>query len=161
MFVASYSRTMASARPKIIEAEKWVSIEEIRARKRREAEAERRRLALEVKAREEMTERGRLRREALMKIELAIKFWRENYLPERRSALKIIKEFCQANGADVAEIIGKGRARSVIQTRDACIRAVADERPDLSLLSLGRAFNRDHTTILHSLRKTWTEGKVR
>lgn len=73
----------------------------------------------------------------------------------RRSVPEIVAEVL-ADYPDVtwADVKGIRRCRNLIEPRFACIRAVFDERQDLSLPKIGRIFGgRDHTTILNALRK--------
>lgn len=50
-------------------------------------------------------------------------------------------------------IIGKNRSQLVQEPRQACIVAVYLQRPDLSFPDIGRIFFRDHTSIMHIVRK--------
>lgn len=73
----------------------------------------------------------------------------------RRSVPDIVAEVL-ADYPDVtwADVKGIRRCRNLIEPRFACIRAVFDERQDLSLPKIGKIFGgRDHTTILNALRK--------
>lgn len=54
----------------------------------------------------------------------------------------------------VDEIISARRGRHLVAARHACVKAVYEQRKDLSLPQIGRIFQRDHTTILHAIRKT-------
>ncbi|MBX3751922.1 MAG: hypothetical protein KF897_17725, partial [Opitutaceae bacterium] len=51
---------------------------------------------------------------------------------------------------------GASRTRHVVEARFEAIRLVRAARPDLSLPAIGRLFNRDHTTILHALKRAGT-----
>lgn len=54
----------------------------------------------------------------------------------------------------VDEVIGPRRDRQIVAVRHEAIRLVHQHCPHLSLPMIGRLFgNRDHTTILHSLKK--------
>lgn len=161
MYAVSATRTMANAKPKILEAPKPVSIDEIRARKRREAAEQRRQEEIERIGRQEFEAKEQRKREAVQKIEDAIEFWRVHGEGERRPARTILKEVCERRGFGVLDILGPSRRDAVCRVRDEAIRAVANGRPDLSLPAIGRIFKRDHTSILHSLRKTRTEGMAR
>lgn len=77
------------------------------------------------------------------------------------SAKAIILDHAKRHGVRYQDIVGASRTRSIVIVRHAAMRAVADARPDMSLPQIGRAFNRDHTTIIHALRKTKKEGQVR
>lgn len=75
------------------------------------------------------------------------------YTP-RPSPRDIIRQVAKDHGFTYNDIVGVRRHRALIEPRFLAIRAVADARPDMSLTAIGHAFRRDHTTILHSLRKT-------
>lgn len=67
----------------------------------------------------------------------------------------MIAEEARRHGATYAEVIGPCRARRIVNARDAAIRRVYTERPNLSYPRMGRLFGgRHHSTILHSLEKT-------
>ena len=57
------------------------------------------------------------------------------------------------------EIISARRSRHIIEARHKCFVAVFTERPDLSYPAIGKIFNRDHTTIMHAVRKHKTDMK--
>lgn len=71
----------------------------------------------------------------------------------KRSAKDIIREVCLGTGWTLADIVGERRHKDLVVVRHACIYAVAKEYPDKSLPALGRIFKRDHSSILHALRK--------
>lgn len=50
-------------------------------------------------------------------------------------------------------ITGHRRCEETVRIRYACIAAISRLRPDLSLSRVARNMNRDHTTILHALRR--------
>lgn len=69
----------------------------------------------------------------------------------------IISMVAAWHGVTHAEIVGDSRSRPVIEARHDAVAAVwlncrVDGR-QYSLPELGRAFGKDHTTCLHSLRK--------
>ncbi|TIV00205.1 MAG: hypothetical protein E5W09_06305 [Mesorhizobium sp.] len=66
----------------------------------------------------------------------------------------IIMEVAQRHGIDPALILGQCRSQRLVAIRHEAIALAHLRRPDLSLPQLGRAFHRDHTSILHVLRKT-------
>lgn len=82
-------------------------------------------------------------------------------LPCSGDTRAIIERVAQEHDVPSSFILSASRAHRAVAARDAAIRAVADERPGLSLPQIGRIFNRDHSTILHSLRKTRKEGHIR
>jgi chromosomal replication initiation ATPase DnaA len=68
-------------------------------------------------------------------------------------ARQIIAAVAAEHGVTVAEIVGHRRSLWIVKARWEAIRRVADET-GWSLHRIGRAFgDRDHTTILHALRK--------
>lgn len=81
-------------------------------------------------------------------------------LPEdvaaRLSAKDIIDITAHRHGLTTGDILGHRRCKAVVRVRHAAMAAVYLARPDMSLPQIGRAFKRDHTSILHALRKTGT-----
>lgn len=69
-------------------------------------------------------------------------------------ALEIISEVAAKHGLTCAHIIGPQRLRTYVRARRAAIHAVLVAYPHMSSPQLGRLFNRDHSTILHALRRT-------
>ncbi|MCJ2098468.1 helix-turn-helix domain-containing protein [Methylobacterium sp. E-046] len=79
-----------------------------------------------------------------------------------REPKRIIAQVAEAFGFTHADIVGDGRTSDVVRARYAAIAAVREVRPDLSLPRLGRLFGgRDHTTMLHAIRKMEREGVPR
>lgn len=158
MQMFAYHNTMRSAKFKVPPPEIVTrSIEEIRAEKRRAEMAERVRRASE----EQKVIREQRRREILARIEKALNTYKGDRMPreERIPVRQILHTLCDFHGVSVAEVMSRRRLRYLCKIRDEAIRAVADSRPDMSLPEIGRLFDgRDHTTILHSLRKTAKEG---
>lgn len=74
-------------------------------------------------------------------------------LEPKMPAREIISRVGALHGYTLAEITGPRLEKKLVQARFDAIKAVADHRPDLSLPQIGRIFNRDHTSILHALRK--------
>lgn len=69
-----------------------------------------------------------------------------------------VREICREvlthyPGLNFSDIIGPSRDPYIIEARHVCVFEVKVRRPDLSFPAIGRAFNRDHTTILHSYKK--------
>ena len=64
-----------------------------------------------------------------------------------------IAEIAERHEVSLADVLGPSRFQHVVRARFAAIRAVRQRYPEMSLPQLGRLFNRDHTTILHALRK--------
>jgi chromosomal replication initiation ATPase DnaA len=90
----------------------------------------------------------------LLKIPLEGDFPEEG--DRRRSVELIVKDVLRDwPGVTWDDIRGIRRTRSLVAPRHACVRAVFDERKDLSSVVIGRIFGgRDHTTILNSIKKT-------
>jgi chromosomal replication initiation ATPase DnaA len=146
MFAVSASRTMKNARPKHVEDDVVVrDIVQIREEKRRQA----------------AEEAERSRRESDEALAAIISKYRTVEWLNRKTPKLVVERIARENGVNVGEIIGQRRAKYLVAIRDKAIRAVADEFPDMSLPAIGRTFSRDHTTILHSLRKTKPEGSPR
>jgi chromosomal replication initiation ATPase DnaA len=75
---------------------------------------------------------------------------------KRRPVRVIVDEVLQDfPGITFDDVKGLRRTKTLITPRHACIRAVFNERKDLSSVAIGRIFgNRDHSTILASVAKT-------
>lgn len=131
-------------------------LREASERKHRERE-ERERLA-----REERERRDAERRLKKLGVDEAVSGYSTiNVMNVRPNARAIVSEVAGNNGLSFSEVVGARRDRHVVAVRDAAIRAVADARPDMSLPAISRIFHRDHTTIMHSLRKTKKPGQAR
>lgn len=53
-----------------------------------------------------------------------------------------------------SQVIGASRNSAIVEARHTCVYAVHIARPDLSLPQIGKLFGgRDHTSILHCIRK--------
>ncbi|PLP56243.1 hypothetical protein CYK37_26030 [Mesorhizobium loti] len=74
-------------------------------------------------------------------------------LEPRMPAREIISRVGALHGYRLDEITGPRLEKKLVQARFDAIKAVADARPDMSLPQIGRIFNRDHTSILHALKK--------
>lgn len=70
-----------------------------------------------------------------------------------RSVSEIIASVAARHRIPVAAIVGRKKFDWLVAVRREAMVAVATERPDLSLSQISRAFNRDHTTIVHALQK--------
>ena len=91
----------------------------------------------------------------------AVSLYRQVPVHRANSARVIAMTVAARHGMTFELVAGASRNKRIVAVRDEAIRAVADARPDMSLPAIGRVFNRDHTTILHSLRKTRAEGQPR
>jgi chromosomal replication initiation ATPase DnaA len=64
-------------------------------------------------------------------------------------------------GVTWEDLISVRRTRVFIKPRHMAMTAVHEQRPDLSFPAIGRIFGgRDHTTILHAVRKTQAERRI-
>lgn len=142
MFAVSASRTMKNARPKFREDDVVVrDIVQLRAEKKREAERQRQ---AAKDAMDDIIGKYRTRE------------WLGRVTPRR-----VIEKIAKEHGVSLGLIIGQRRAKEIVAIRDKAVRAVAEQFPEMSLPDIGKAFKRDHTTIIHSLRKTKPEGARR
>ena len=78
--------------------------------------------------------------------------------PEKRAISEIVREvLVDFPGITWEEIKGVRRERRLIEPRHRCMAAIYEQRQDFSLPAIGRIFERDHTTVLHAIRKFETE----
>lgn len=70
--------------------------------------------------------------------------------PMRQIALEVLENF---PGVSLEEIKGSLRHRSIVEPRQLAMYEVQRQRPDLSYPAIGRFFHKDHTTVLHAVRK--------
>lgn len=71
----------------------------------------------------------------------------------RRSIAHIIRDTAAKYGVSSADIVGRSRERSVlIPARQEAMYFCAKDTP-YGMPEIGKAFNRDHTTVLHGIRK--------
>jgi len=72
---------------------------------------------------------------------------------ERRSVEAIVASvLADFPGVSWDDIISVRRERRLVKPRHACMRAVYQSRPDLSLPRIGRIFRRDHSTVLAAVK---------
>jgi Bacterial dnaA protein helix-turn-helix len=79
--------------------------------------------------------------------------YRESTKSLREPVKHIIERVASAHGMLPVHLTGDQRAKAFVRARYAAIAEVRRIYPEKSLPWLGRQFNRDHTTILHALRK--------
>lgn len=72
-------------------------------------------------------------------------------VPRGPEVAKILAAVTEATGCSIPEMVGPRRARLVSRPRQFAYHLVRVLRPDLSLPAIGRAFNRDHTTLMHGM----------
>lgn len=72
----------------------------------------------------------------------------------RKAAAIVIHEVLQ-HFPDVTweDVKGVRREKRLIEPRQLCMVALYEQRKDLSLSTIGRIFHRDHTTVLHAVKK--------
>lgn len=71
---------------------------------------------------------------------------------DQRIAEKLIGQVCEEFEVSRAELLGQSRNKDIVPARhEACWRIA--KATSLSLPHLGSIFNRDHTSILHAIRK--------
>ncbi|MER9937436.1 helix-turn-helix domain-containing protein [Mesorhizobium sp. M0088] len=76
-----------------------------------------------------------------------------NFTP-RTKTQQIIADMAHQHGVTYADVISKSRRHHFVKARTEAIWALKDWNPSLSLPQIGRLMGgRDHTTILHALRK--------
>jgi len=70
----------------------------------------------------------------------------------RRSPRAIIESVLEDFHPDVSfsDVVGPKRSRYLVAARHQCMKAVYNERKDLSFPQIGRIFNRDHTLVLYA-----------
>lgn len=74
--------------------------------------------------------------------------------PAKRSARSIMLEVAARHGLGVEDLTGPRRSVRLVEARHEAMAAVATERPDMSLVQIGRIFGkRDHTTVFYALGK--------
>lgn len=83
--------------------------------------------------------------------------------PLSPDVLAIITEAATMHGATVYDILGPRRSARIVAARDDAIAAVYIAYPSYGLCDLGKIFNRDHTSILASLRRSgnWKPRELR
>lgn len=65
----------------------------------------------------------------------------------------VIQAFADRHLVPVQVILGRSRVRPVVRLRQEAMRAVVAACPGTSVSEIARAFRRDHTTVLHALKK--------
>jgi chromosomal replication initiator protein len=85
----------------------------------------------------------------------------EGIVDRRRAVPEIIADVLQHYpNVTWDDIKGIRRTRDLIEPRHACMRAVYNERKDLSLPRIGKIFGgRDHSTIYHAVHKNMEQAK--
>ncbi len=71
----------------------------------------------------------------------------------RSPAALIIAQVAALHRLNVEDLTGISRVVPIIEARFDAIAAVYLARPDLSLIQIGKLFNRDHTSVLAAVRR--------
>lgn len=76
---------------------------------------------------------------------------------------EIIKEVAEKHGVTPAQILGPRRSYPIVAARHEAMAQAYLERPDLSIVQIGRQFKRDHTTLLSAAKKmgVWNSADSR
>jgi chromosomal replication initiation ATPase DnaA len=72
----------------------------------------------------------------------------------RPSGRAIAEAVAASYGYTFHELLSHRREKRAVTARHEAIAAVARARPDMSYPAIGRLFGRDHTSIIHALKKT-------
>ena len=76
-----------------------------------------------------------------------------HWTPKAKAA-NIVKAIAAKHNLTVAEIMGRSRRRHIVRARQEAMTAIYVEFPMWSLPIIGRFFDRDHTTVLFSVKAT-------
>lgn len=69
-------------------------------------------------------------------------------------ARDIVELVADNHGVTADDIFGRRKTKHIVEARFEAISQVRRARPDWSLSRLAMFFDRDHTTVIHALRKT-------
>jgi chromosomal replication initiation ATPase DnaA len=72
--------------------------------------------------------------------------------PGRESVSAIIERVAVAHAVSVDAIIGPSKFKKPVRARQAAMVVIVHARPDLSLSDVGRAFRKQHTSVINALR---------
>lgn len=72
-------------------------------------------------------------------------------IARRRTLDEVLRDTAQLHGVDVAEMRGPSRVAHLVRARTTAYRILRAEPLRWSLPAIGRAFDRDHTTIMAAL----------
>ncbi len=70
----------------------------------------------------------------------------------------LVAEFGSHRGVGLDEVLSKGKSKVVFEVRARCMRA-ARERFGWSYPEIGKAFNRDHTTVMSAIKAGMRSSK--
>ena len=71
---------------------------------------------------------------------------------DRSKATRVIQEVALASKLQVSDLVGPRRKRQIFLPRAMAMKICKDEL-DMSLPEIGRAFNRDHTSIMNAVKR--------
>ncbi|NTS31376.1 hypothetical protein HQ945_08935 [Phyllobacterium sp. BT25] len=83
------------------------------------------------------------------------------YNSDKPSGAAIVEFNARKHGLKVDDLKGDRRIRTIVEAKYDAIEDLHRKRPDLSLPEIGRLLNKDHTTVLHALRKRGLKYKPR
>jgi chromosomal replication initiation ATPase DnaA len=158
MFAAAYHNTMrgiAKRAPVLIDRQDLAIIDAAERRAKfliAEAETEARREAAEIIAQARLHAES-LVADAVAKAVQIVGFAGMEPGENKEPAIDIIRLVATRHGVSVADIKGATRVFHIVAARQEAMALVYKLRPDLSLPAIGRIFDRDHTTVLHAVRK--------
>lgn len=69
------------------------------------------------------------------------------------SSKEIIARVAAWHGVSYSDVVGARRMRAMSAARRDAVAAIKAARPHLSSVQIGALINRDHTTVLHHMRK--------
>ena len=79
----------------------------------------------------------------------------------RRAINEIIFRCAQSHGVTIQDVLGDSRERSIVRARHQAIRLIFEGfQGRYSIATIGRIFNRDHTSIMHALCMTKAAKKL-
>lgn len=154
------------------DAERLRRMKEENERKRREAERQRKENAMrrareQIQREREEIEATRKRFEKDIQSEKAeIEAQRDRFenmarraadtIRAKEKGLRPVSEIILAkaieHGITPGDIMGKSRQQKIVNARHEAMAEAYVERPDLSLIQIGRHFKRDHTSVLHAVK---------
>lgn len=81
-------------------------------------------------------------------------------LTPRAYNLRIVSEIEMKHGLPAGSIMSRQSSRLIAKARSQAIAAIRNEHPHWTLMRLGRFFKRDHSTIIHYLKRegVWKEA---
>ena len=71
---------------------------------------------------------------------------------DRNKATRVIQEIALASKLQVSDLLGPRRKKPIFLARAAAMKICKDEL-DMSFPEIGRAFNRDHTSVMHAVKR--------